>query len=674
MYFQTPPFLDHSLHHLHDIVIWIGKDGRIYNGNASALAFYGYSQDTFREMNIYDLDSNFGHTEWDQHWQALKRNGVLKVTVQHCNASGEFIPVEIVDTYQCMNENEYSVAVIRQIDHREDTSQRMQLMEFSVDQMVDSALWIDKDGCIIYANDASCRNLGYTHDELVKMAIYDIDPHFPKNKWPEHWLDLQKHKSLTFESAQRHKNGRLVPVEVNANLVQGYEQEFNCAFIHDITDRKAKEDALSFLANHDALTSLPNRNLLKVKTEQSIELAKHNKSNVGVLVIDLDNFKIINDGFGHSAGDGLLITMATRMQSVLRSCDTVSRLGGDEFVIVLDDMDDPKQCAKVCSKLQDVLVESVKVGDHYLTSTASIGVAIYPNDGEDFDTLIKHADIAMYRAKSSGRGNYTFYEEKMSREVVAQLEMITGLQRALKQNELVLLYQPIFDLQTDQLVGAEALLYWQDATGKLIPPGEFISVAEESGLILPIGEWVINEVCHQNTSWINDGMSAIPIAINLSGKQLYARDILQTVQHALSESQLPGEMLRIELTECTLMDNPQQAVDVLQQFHDVGLSLAIDNFGTGYCNLSYLHKYPVDVINIDLSFVKEIGESDFEPVIANTIIQLAHSMGCKVNAEGVETEQQRDYLRDQGCDYVQGFFYGNPVPAEMFESLFLSTD
>ena len=674
MEFQTSSFLGYSLHHLHDLVIWIGKDGKILNGNASALSYYGYDRESFCALNIYDLDSNFGHAEWDQHWEALKRNGVLTVTVQHRNASGQYLPVEIVDTYQCFEGNEFSLAVIRQIDHRDDRSQRMQLMEFSVDQMRDTTLWIDKEARILYANDAACRNLGYTHDELVKLAIYDIDPHFPKDNWAQHWLDLQQNKSLTFETEQRHKNGRLVPVEVNANLVQGYEEEFNCAFIRDITERKSQQDELVYMANHDALTSLPNRSLMNERLSHSIESARKNQSYVGVLVIDLDKFKLVNDTFGHEAGDELLTIMSKRMLNMLRDRDTVARVGGDEFVIVLDDMSEPAHCALICGKLQEVLSQPVKIGEHDLASAASIGVAVWPNDGDDAVTLLKHADIAMYRAKAAGRGVFKFYEEKMGRALTLQLELINGLERALEHNELELFYQPIFDLNSEVLIGAEALLYWRDPVHGLVSPMSFISAAEESGLILPIGEWVIGEACRQNMKWSQSDKPAFPIAVNLSSREFYSQKILQTVDQALLHSELPPELLRIEVTESSLMDHPQQAIWILNALHEMGLTISIDDFGTGYSSLRYLEKFPIDFIHIDLSFIKDIGVAGYQPIIANTIIGLSHNMGFKVVAEGVETELQRDHLRAEGCDYVQGFLYGNPVPADLFESLYMADD
>lgn len=665
-------FLKHSLNYLDDLIIWIGNDGRMLKGNQSALNFYGYDLDTFVSLSIHDLDTHFQRSAWSQHWGMLKRKKVLSVTVEHQNSLGQYVPVEIVDSYQCFDGEEYSVAVVRPISHRSEHSQRMQLMEFSVDQMVDSALWIDKNAKIIYANDATCLNLGYAHDELTNMAIYDIDPHFPKDAWPAHWKDLQEHKSLTFETEQRHKEGHLVPVEVNANLVKSNEQEFNCAFIRDITDRKYQRAELLYLATHDSLTGLPNRNLLNERVGQSIGMAMRNQSHVGVLLIDLDKFKMVNDNFGHAAGDVMLKTVSQRMQGVLRSCDTVSRLGGDEFVVVLDNIDNPDHCVQVCTKLSEVLGLAISFGEHELEPAASIGVAIWPKDGKDVDTLLKNADIAMYHAKAMGRGRFMFFEDEMSQRVIEQMEIVTGLNRALSHDELLLHFQPVFDLKTEQLLGAEALLRWQDPVHGLIPPNRFISVAEESGLIVPIGEWVIREACKQNMIWLKKGMPVVPIAVNISARQLYDNDIIKTVTGALGESGLPSGMLRIELTESMLMDDPQQVISILNAFREMGLGISIDDFGTGYSSLSYLQKFPVDIIKIDRSFLKDIGTSDDEPVIANAIVSLAHSMGYKVVAEGIETAAQRDHMLGQGCDMVQGFMFGRPVPANIFEDFFES--
>jgi diguanylate cyclase (GGDEF)-like protein/PAS domain S-box-containing protein len=667
MDYGSPRLLEHSLNHMKDLLVWIGHDGRMLHANAAALKFYGYDLESFARLTIHDLDIHFRRESWPQHWEALKRNRALTVTVQHCNAAGTFYPVEIVDNYQCVDGHEFSIAVVRLVEHRDDKARRMQLMEFSVDQMRDSALWISGDGRVIFANDATCRNLGYTHDELVKMTVFDIEPSLKPEAWPRDWERLRKRKTLTYETAHRKKDGRMMPAEVNANLVQVHEQEYNCAFVRDITERKINEAELTRLATHDVLTGLPNRNLLNDRIDHAILHAKRNKEYAGVMVVDLDKFKFINDNMGHDAGDELLKEVASRMKSILRASDTVARLGGDEFVIVLEGVAHPEDCALVGQKLMRIIAKPMLVRGIATEIGASVGIAVFPLDGEDAAALMKNADIAMYQVKSEGRGNFQFYEREMGERASRHLSIITGLQEALKNDRFVLHYQPIFDLKSRQLVAAEALLRWQDPERGLIPPNEFIPVAEESGLIGAMGAWVIEEACRQNSRWQKDGMKIVPISVNLSAYQLRSAEIVDVVRKALAACGLPSRFISLELTESMVMGNPQKVIGILKEIQGLGVMIAIDDFGTGYSSLSYLQQFPIDVIKIDRSFVKNISGDAKDAVIANAIIKLAHGLGYKVLAEGVETAVQSDYLQSQGCDLVQGFFYGRPVPAKEFE-------
>ena len=669
MDYSSPRLLEHCLNHMKDLVVWLGHDGRMLHANAAALKFYGYDLESFTGLTIHDLDIHFRRESWPQHWEALKRNGTLTVTVQHRSAGGVFYPVEIVDNYQRVDGHEFSLAVVRPVEHRGDRARRMQLMEFSVDQMTDSALWIAKDARIIFANDATCRNLGYTHDELVKMTVFDVDPNMTPEAWPQEWESLRKHKTLTFETAHRRKDGRMMPAEVNANLVQVHEQEYNCAFVRDITERKIHEAELTRLATHDVLTGLPNRNLLNDRIDHAILHAKRNKEYAGVMVVDLDKFKFINDNMGHDAGDELLKEVASRMKSILRASDTVARLGGDEFVIVLEGVAHPEDCALVGQKLMQVIARPMVLRELTTEIGASVGIAVYPLDGEDATSLMKNADIAMYQVKSEGRGKFQFYEREMGERASKHLSIITGLQEALKNDRFILHYQPIFDLKSRQLVAAEALLRWSDPERGLIPPNEFIPVAEESGLIGAMGAWVIDEACRQNSRWQKDGMKIVPVSVNLSAYQLRNTEIVEIVRKALIKCALPSRFISIELTESMVVEDPERVIGILKEIQGLGVTIAIDDFGTGYSSLSYLQQFPIDVIKIDRSFVKDIRGDPKDAVIANAIIKLAHGLGYKVLAEGVETEVQSDYLQDQGCDLGQGFFYGRPVLAKEFEQV-----
>lgn len=669
MDYSSLRILAHCLDNMKDMVIWIGDDGRLLHANAPALEFYGYALGAFKALAIHDLDIHFRRASWPQHWEALKRNRSLTVTVQHRSADGAFLPVEIVDNYQAVDGMEFSVAVVRLVEHRDDRAQRMQLMEFSVDQMTDSAMWIDRDARIIFANDATCRNLGYTHDELLHMTVFDIDPDITRAVWPAEWERLEKAKTLIFEARHRKKNGALMPVEIHCNLLQGYHEEYNCAFVRDISERKEHEAALREMATHDALTGLPNRSMLNDRIEHAVSQARRDNKHAALMLVDLDKFKFINDTLGHDVGDAVLKEVSSRMRSILRATDTVFRLGGDEFVILLEGVMQPEDCAVVGRKLLEVITEPFRSGESELEIGASVGIAVYPSDGDDSTTLMKNADIAMYQAKNGGRGNFQFYAREMGDRVARQLAVINGLQDALKHEQFVLYYQPIFDLKTRKLVGAEALLRWLDPVRGLIPPNDFIPVAEESGLIGVIGSWVIREVCRQNSLWQKSGLDIVSVAVNLSACQLSSNEIVEVVRGAMSVSSLAAHHISLELTESMVMEDPELVIEILHEIKGLGVMISIDDFGTGYSSLSYLQQFPIDVIKIDRSFVKDITGHPKDAVIANAIIHLAHSLGCRVLAEGVETELQSDYLHQQGCDLVQGFLYGRPVPAQDFEQI-----
>lgn len=666
MDYTSSQLLNHCLDHVKDLMIWIGPDGSLAHANATALAFYGYSLEALTQLSIHDLDVHFRRASWPQHWDAIKRNGSLTVTVQHCDAGGKFHAVEIIDNYQCVDDQEFSVALIRLIDHRDERTQRRQMMEFSVDQMTDSAMWIAADARIIFANDATCRSLGYTHDELIKMTVFDINPHLTQHSWPSNWAELKASKTLTFETEHRCKSGRMLPVEVHSNLLTGYDQEYNCAIVRDITERKLHEAELNRLATHDVLTGLPNRTLLNNSIDHAVSRARRDRKFAAVMMLDLDKFKLINDNLGHDAGDLLLKEVAKRMTLMLRATDKVFRLGGDEFVIVLEGVMHPEDCAAVGQKLMEVITEPLVVGEFSMQVGASVGIAVYPSDGDDAIELMKNADIAMYQAKSEGRGKFQFYAQEMGARVSKHLAVVTGLQEALKKNQFVLHYQPIFDLNSGLLVAAEALVRWLDPERGLIPPNDFIPVAEDSGLIGAIGTWVIRETCRQSNQWRQDGLRAVSVAVNLSAYQLRNDEVVDVVRRAMAHSELPAHSISIELTESMVMEDPERVISILQEIKGLGVTISIDDFGTGYSSLSYLRHFPIDVIKIDRSFVKDIGDDPKEAVIANAIIQLAHSLGCRVLAEGVETKAQGDYLRAQGCDLVQGFYFGRPVPANDF--------
>lgn len=425
------------------------------------------------------------------------------------------------------------------------------------------------------------------------------------------------------------------------------------------------QQRLMHLAHHDVLTGLPNRALLNDRLEQAILHAKRYARCVTVVFIDLDNFKHINDSLGHDIGDELLRQVADRLQRSVRGTDTVVRLGGDEFVIIL--FDQPEQNEPVTGtieRMRNKVTEPMHIGAHVLQITPSMGIASYPRDGEDVNMLLKNADAAMYQAKDLGRNNFQFYTPEMNRKMQERIFLKEGLTKALKEEEFVLVYQPQIDLRSKEIVGVETLIRWKHPERGLIPPVEFIPMAEETGMIVQIGEWVLRTACQQNKAWQDAGMAPIKMSVNVSPRQFRERDFVACVRSVLADTGMDPQYLELEITESLIMDNVERAVVTMNELNTIGVQLSIDDFGTGYSSLSSLKHFPVARLKIDQSFVKGLPGDKDDNAIAMAVIALGHRLNLKIVAEGVETDQQRSFLCDNDCDEMQGYHFSRPVPAE----------
>ncbi|MGE8474297.1 MAG: putative bifunctional diguanylate cyclase/phosphodiesterase, partial [Paraburkholderia hospita] len=434
------------------------------------------------------------------------------------------------------------------------------------------------------------------------------------------------------------------------------------AVINDVTALIRYQEQLEYQANYDSLTRLPNRNLLRDRLQHALIVAQRHHKGVAVVFIDLDGFKNVNDSLGHSVGDRLLSVVADRLARCARASDTVARHGGDEFVIVMTDTVDEQSLIAWMERVRASISEPVWLDGTELYVGCSMGASLFPQDGDDAETLMKKADLAMYRAKDMGRNTFQFYQPEMNVSAGARLNLERRLRRALRDNEFLLHYQPQVDIETGQVVGMEALVRWSDPEVGLIPPSQFIPVAEESGLIGPLSEWVLREACRQNKAWQDEGLPPARVSVNLSARQFQQRDIAKLVMQVLEETGLDPQYLELELTESTIMRNAEEAVSMLNELHALGIGLAIDDFGTGYSSLSYLKRFPVDRLKIDRSFVSDIGESSDDETITSAIIALAHSLNLQVIAEGVETSTQLDFLKERACDEMQGYFFAKPLP------------
>ncbi|MFZ4287098.1 putative bifunctional diguanylate cyclase/phosphodiesterase [Variovorax sp. HJSM1_2] len=517
-----------------------------------------------------------------------------------------------------------------------------------------------QDSGITDVNAALLRMVGYTLDEVKGRRSAE----FIAEAWRQHVAEqLRMGNEQPYEAALLHRSGREIPVEMVGKtlVVKGEIQRI--AVVRDITARKEAQQRIEHMALHDALTGLPNRSFLNQWLEHSLATAQRHQSVLAVLFIDLDNFKTVNDSLGHHAGDQLLCEVASRLVGCVRKADVVARLGGDEFLIVLPDIGTRDSAVQVASKMLDTVKKVIHLEGHKVSVSPSIGIAMFPDDGSTVDELSRHADAAMYHAKDSGRGNYQFYTASMSQRAFRALHLEHQLREAIANKEFVLHYQPQWRLSDDKLVGVEALVRWQHPELGLLGPEDFVSFAEERGLIQAIGQWVLMEACCQIKKWHDAGWLCVPVAVNLSAIEFKQRDLVGVVTRALTTSGLAPAFLELEMTESVLMDSSSLVLDNLHVLKRLGVGLTIDDFGTGYSSLAYLKRYPIDKLKIDRSFVREMHSDNDDQAIASAVIQMARSLKLRTVAEGVEIESQADLLRGMGCDDFQGFLNAPPVDA-----------
>ncbi|MDO8705524.1 MAG: EAL domain-containing protein [Sulfuricaulis sp.] len=523
----------------------------------------------------------------------------------------------------------------------------------------------------VQVNHGAQLNLGYSMEELMDMTALDLKPEFNLKSFNE-LIDPLRHgrlDTLTFVTTHKRKDGSLYPVEVRLQFFPQESPPLFVAIIQDITERRRTEERLNYLAHYDTLTGLPNRVLLQDRLNIATSEADRNNRLVSVMLLDLDRFKIINDTLGHDAGDALLMAVAERLKVCLRAGDTIARIGGDEFTLVLANVAHVDDVARVAQKVMDQFIAPFRIGGRELFISPSVGISLYPHDDKKIENLLKNADAAMYHAKDLGRNNFQFFTAELNVRAAKRLTLETALRQALERNEFLLHYQPQVNLKTGRITGMEALLRWQHADMGLISPMDFIPLAEETGLIEPIGEWVLREACAQTQAWHRAGFGRLQVAVNLSGRQFMQKNLLERIKEILKETGLTPRYLELELTEGILMHNIEGVLAVLNALKGHGVSFSLDDFGTGYSSLSYLKRFPIDTLKIDQSFVRGIPADPDDAAIAQAIIAMAHSLELKVIAEGVETVKQLDFLRANKCDGMQGYYFSKPVPAAAMAQL-----
>ncbi|MBU1216736.1 EAL domain-containing protein [bacterium] len=560
------------------------------------------------------------------------------------------------------------IGTIQDITERKLSSNSLQKLSLAVEQSPNSIVITDINGNIEYVNKMFTTVTGYSFDEAIGQnpKILKSDETLP-SIYNEMWTHLTSGKIWNGELINRKKDGTtyiesatISPVKQKDGTITNY-----VAIKEDITQKKKAEARIENLAHFDQLTGLPNRIMLNDRITYLLNMAQRNNEPLSVMFLDLDHFKNINDTLGHTAGDQLLIAVAKRIKMAIRDEDTVSRLGGDEFILLFPDTD-ANTAMHIATKLIEAVSKPSIIENHELTITPSIGIAVYPNDGADFETLLKNADTAMYQVKNDSRNSFNFFTQEMQQHLARNLQLVNAMRQALKRKELELYYQPQISIEDGHIIGAEALLRWNHPELGMISPAEFIPIAEDSGQIIEIGEWVLRSAAFQMKQWLDEGFGPMIIAVNISAVQFRQTNLTQLITNILNETKLPSQYLELELTEAVTMSDPKVAIDVMNTLHGQGIRMSIDDFGTGYSSLSYLKQFKVYKLKIDQSFIRNITDDSEDRAIVSAIIDMANNLGLRTIAEGVETSEQLSFLRLHGCNEVQGYYFSKPLRAKEF--------
>ncbi|MCV2218486.1 putative bifunctional diguanylate cyclase/phosphodiesterase [Thauera sp. Sel9] len=562
-------------------------------------------------------------------------------------------------------------AVARALDAAENRRQQNRLEHMKtliLENSLDLICTLDTQGCFLEVSAAAQAMLDYEPAELMGTCIERLI--HPDGLLPfqhEFQAVLQGQRMRDFECSFVHKSGWVVFLTWSAVLSRDHGVVVCVG--RDVTERKQAEQRIHYLATHDGLTGLPNRNLVQDRIQQVIAHVRRSGRLLALLFLDLDRFKVINDCYGHPFGDAVLKAAARRLASLVREGDTVARQGGDEFLILLTDLRQTEDAHEVAGKIVQALKAPLIVQGREVHLTGSIGAAVFPQDGESADALIGNADVAMYRAKSLGRNTCQFFTREMSKETQHRVSLETRLHDALALGQFQLAYQPKVDLHAGRITGCEALLRWHHPELGMVPPAQFIPIAEDSGLIVPIGDWVLRTACAQAKAWRDAGLPRVTVAVNISARQFLQQDVIDWVMGTLRSTGLPPELLELELTESLIAQDVEKVIAAFGRLRDIGVKISIDDFGTGYSNLGYLKRFPADTLKIDQSFVRDMLTDPEDATIVLAVISLAHNLGFKVIAEGVETEAHRDFLCRNRCDEIQGYYFSRPVSAAEFEDL-----
>lgn len=623
-----------------DIILILGKNGEIQETNEHACKVYGYSHNEIIKMKINDLRVEKMPYGYEIH----KRKDGSKLEVR----------------VYSQKVNDLDVLVIRENEKT--------LLHSLGNALPFGALIINKNKECVYMNASAQKLLGWSKKEFIGKKIHDF-LHHDMAKMSEGLPTFETVPSAKVKHDQEHilirKDGSFLHVSLLSVPIREYGKISGILILFQNIDENKSINHLKFAAYHDELTRLPNRALLRDRIEQAMRTAKRSNEKVAILFLDLDRFKRVNDSFGHRMGDTLLHLVAQRLKANVRNSDTVARPGGDEFILVLRAIHDARDAAQVAEKIIYSLSRPFIVGRHKVVISTSVGISLYPDDGANVDDLIHKADMAMYEAKATGRGTYAFYNISVDERLQSEMELGNELKTALERNEFELYYQPIIDLHTNEITAAEALIRWHHPRRGLTLPDEFIPIAEESSLINYIGKWTLEEACKQIQIWKKNGIS-IPLSVNVAAPQFQHGEFVSTLKEALHKFQIKPEDLVLELTERVVMREDENTENTINELDSLGIRFSLDDFGTGYSNLKYLSVLPIDILKIDISFIKHMIDNLKDRSIVNAIVDLGRRLNLKTVAEGVETQEQAELLKRSGCDAAQGYYFSLPLKAKEF--------
>lgn len=664
-----------------EIILFIEPDGRIVDANEAAVERYGYTREELTSMHIHDIrlieDEGVFLNQLQQ-----SQSGIQFECLHRCKDASVF-PVDVSSKGAIFHGNPIIVSIIHDATERRNAEAMVWLAkeraQVTLDSIGDAVITTDVKGIVEYLNPIAETLTGWIISEAVGLPLEQVF-HIVNEKTGQsvaspivRCLREGRIVGLANHTVLLHKDGQRIAIEDSAAPIRDRQGAVigGVLVFHDVSDKRNLMRELTYQAHHDALTGLPNRLLFNELLSQALAQSRRKKSMLAVLFLDLDHFKFINDTMGHNMGDLLLKLCSERLHQALREGDTIARQGGDEFLVLLPDTRQEEEVASITERILTVFLKPFALNGNEVFISTSVGISLYPNDGSDLETLVKQADTAMYYAKEQGRNNYQFFTRELNSRAHERLSLENSLRRALEREEFVLYYQPQVDFESGCIVGVEALIRWNSAERGIVSPDAFIPLAEETGLIVPIGEWVLQMACTQNLAWQKQGYSPFRIAVNISARQLQEPHFIELVSRILRETGMDPQWLELEITESIAMEKGEFSVEMLRSIKELGVRISIDDFGTGFSSLNYLRQLPVDTLKIDQSFVRDIWADANGEAVITTIILLAKNLQLKVIAEGVETETQWTFLKEKRCDEMQGYFFSKPLPGEDLEKRFL---